>query len=142
MGYDWPPKKKKKAHKFNLDPNAPRTSKLERAVYQILLLREKSGEIKDIECQRSVELGTETFTSARSGAVKTRKVKWKPDFSFTIVKTGSRVWCEAKGVETRLYRKQLNLWRGGAGPGDLEIWKGDYRRPYLSEIVRPITKRR
>lgn len=136
MGYNWP-LRHKKAHKFNLDPNAPRGSKLERSVYEVLLLREKAGRIKDIECQSTVDLGTEAVTNIRTGKVRTRMIRWKVDFSFTDVETDKRVWCEAKGVETRLYRKQLRLWREGAGPGVLEIYKGSYLNPTLVQIIKP-----
>ena len=136
MGYKWPVRSKK-PHKFNLDPNAPRGSKLERAVYEILTWREKSGEISDIKCQHSVTLGTETIQNYRTQEKRERVLRWKVDFSFIDNKTGNRVWCEAKGVEGPLYRRQLKMWRAGAGPGLLEIWKGDYRRPTCVEIVKP-----
>lgn len=137
MGISWPPRKKK-AHKFNLDPDAPRTSKLERAVYQILLLREKAGEISDIRQQESVLLGYEEIVNARTLKRRTRAIRWKVDFSFFDRYKLTRVYCEAKGVETSLYRKQLRLWREGAGPGELEIWKGNYRRPTLTEVVKVV----
>ena len=135
MGYPWPPRRKR-AHKFNLDPGAPRSSKLERAVYELLLLREKAGEIKDIRKQVGVDLARETVKNLRTGKERVRTVRWKVDFSFVCKKTGRTVYCEAKGVETPLYRRQLRLWREGAGPGNLEIWKGDYRRPRMVDFIR------
>lgn len=97
-------------------------SKLEAAVHQILRLREKAGEISDIQRGR-VEL--------------TCGITWNVDFNFIDKTSGKRVWCEAKGVETERYRLCLKLWRGGHGPGLLEIWKGNWRRPTLVEIVKP-----
>ncbi len=112
-------------------------SKLERTVHHILLLREKSGEIKDIKCQDTVTLGTEVTTNIRTGKVRERTIRWKVDFSFVDRHTGIKTWCEAKGLESHLYRKQLRLWREGAGPGPLEIWKGNYRMPVRAELVIP-----
>jgi hypothetical protein len=59
------------------------------------------------------------------------------DFNFLDLKTKKRVWVEAKGCETERYRLCLKLWRGGHGPGELEIWKGSWQRPILVEIVKP-----
>jgi hypothetical protein len=143
MGYDWPPKKNwPKRHKYGAEikrsgPHEPSGSKLERAVYGILILRERAGEIKDIRCQASVTLGTEVVTNFVTGKTRTKTIRWKVDFAFTVVKTGVRTWCEAKGMESALYRKQLRLWREGAGPGPLEIWKGSYRRPTQTDLVTP-----
>lgn len=103
------------------------SSKLEAAVHQILLIREKAGEISDIQQQCAVDLSC--------------GIKWKVDFSFLNNFSGEKVWAEAKGVETERYRICLKLWRGGNGPGKIEIWKGDYRRPTCVEIITP-TKRR
>lgn len=124
-------------HKFGAVRTNGHRSKLEAAVRQILDLRQRAGEISDIKCEQSVLLGTETVLNLRTGKSRTRNIQWKVDFSFIEVNTNTRVWCEAKGVETRLYRKQLRLWREGAGPGKLEIWKGDWRRPELVEVVIP-----
>lgn len=99
------------------------SSKLESAVYEILKLREKAGEISDIQQQASVDLGFD--------------IRWKVDYSFTVRETGKRFWAEAKGIETDRYRICLKLWRGGQGPGPLEIWKGSYQKPKLVEIIYP-----
>lgn len=127
----------RREHKFNADTSGGGSSKLERSVHALLLLREKSGEIDDIKRQCSVELGIEIVISARTQKERRRIIRWKVDFCFRVVKTDERMWAEAKGIETRLYRKQLRLWREGAGPGRIEIWKGNYRRPRLVEIVEP-----
>lgn len=99
------------------------SSKLEASVYQLLVLREKAGNISDIRQQHAVDLSC--------------GIKWKVDFSFIDNETKERVFAEAKGVETERYRLCLKLWRGGHGPGRLEIWKGGYQRPQLVEIVTP-----
>ncbi len=98
-------------------------SKLEAAVYQILRLREKAGEIKDIRRQHSVDLGCQ--------------ITWMVDFSYLDKKTKQRVWVEAKGMETGEYRLKLKLWRWGQGPGRLEIWKGNYRGPTMTDVIVP-----
>lgn len=107
--------------KFNAHRTNGMGSKLESAVHDLLKLRERSGAISDIKQQVSVDLGF--------------GIKWKVDFSF--VDNGQTVYAEAKGVETERYRMCLKLWRGGQGPGPLEIWKGDYKRPRLVELVNP-----
>lgn len=119
MGYNWP---KRKINKFNAIRTEGMGSKLEAAVYQILLLREKSGEISDITKQTRVHLGCGIY--------------WRVDFSFCVNAAGCRVWAEAKGVKGERYRICLKLWRDH-GPGPLEIWEGHYSKPYLKEIVIP-----
>ena len=109
-------------NKFGAQRTNGYSSKLEAAVRQILDLREKAGEISDIQ---------------RGGVHLTCGIRWNVDFNYLDVKTGERVWVEAKGVETERYRICLKLWRGGFGPGDLEVWKGNWRRPMLVEIVKP-----
>ncbi len=98
-------------------------SKLEAAVYQMLLLRQKAGEIRDVKRQPSVKL--------------TPSITWKVDFSFTHVFSGLTAYCEAKGKWTEAAGLKLRLWRDGFGPGPLEIWQGNYRRPILVEVVTP-----
>lgn len=123
MGYDWPPNRlKRKKNKFNAIRTGGNASKLEAAVYQILLLREKSGEISDIRQQRGVDLGC--------------GIRWKVDFSFCENKFNRIVWAEAKGVKGDRYRICLKLWRDH-GPGPLEIWEGHYSQPFLKDIVIP-----
>jgi hypothetical protein len=99
------------------------SSRLEYSVYQLLLTRERAGEISDIRKQHCVDL-----TAAC--------ISWKVDFSFIEKSTGLRVWCEAKGLEKSDYRIKLKLWRV-YGPGTLEIWKGSAARPFVAEIVVP-----
>ncbi len=98
-------------------------SKLEASVYNILHLREKAGEVIDIKRQDTVNLFG--------------KIRWKVDFSFIEVRSGERVWAEAKGVWTKDGRQKYQMWKDGLGPGRLEIWQGNYRNPILSEVVIP-----
>ena len=98
-------------------------SKLEASVFDLLTLREKAGEIRDIRCQHTVDLGFD--------------IRWRVDYSFEEVATSERVWAEAKGLETPDYALKLKLWRNGCGPGRLEIWKGTHVRPRLVEVVKP-----
>lgn len=118
MAFPFRPKNKFRAVRTN-----GMGSKLEAAVYQILLLRQKAGEISDIKQQVSVDLSC--------------GIRWKVDFSFFDKCRDLEVWAEAKGLETERYRMCVKLWRGGHGPGLLEIWKGSYQRPILKEIVIP-----
>lgn len=136
MGYNWPRRKTPlKRTGFNRNKyNAVRCSgfgsKLEAAVFEVLKLREKSGEISDIRQQVSVDLGF--------------GINWRVDFSFAKhvpnPNMAIRMYAEAKGVKTERYRMCLKLWRGGQGPGPLEIWEGSWQWPALVEIVTPKTK--
>jgi hypothetical protein len=108
--------------------NAKRTadgfpSKFEAAVFQILLLRERAGEIRGIRRQHCVDLGY--------------RIRWKIDFSFTDVDSGRTVFAEAKGFPDQVYKMKLKMYRNGAGEHKLEIWKGTWRKPYLAEVFDP-----
>lgn len=98
-------------------------SKLESAVHDILLLRERAGEIKEIKQQVNVHL-----TLA--------KILYKPDFSYVDCATGETVYVEAKGFPGPIFNLKKRLWKF-YGDGKLEIWKGTYQKPYLDEIVIP-----
>jgi hypothetical protein len=102
-------------------------SKLEAAVYEILLQRQRQGEIKDIKRQHAVIL---------QDGPREIKISWKIDFSATRVEDDAQLFFEAKGIETEAYKLKLKMFR--ARPqGILEVWKGDYRRPKLVEVIRP-----
>lgn len=96
-------------------------SKLESSVHDVLLLREKAGEIKDIRVKHRV-----TFTDTL--------INWNIDFSFIDVASSVTVWCEAKGIETSDYKIKKKLWMTH-GLGKLEIWKGTAARPILVETI-------
>src|SRR3990167_6740490 len=109
-----------KQNKYGALRSGPYGSKLEQAVYQVLKLREKSGELTDIKQQVAVNLIC--------------GITWKVDFSFGCLLTDRRTYVEAKGMETDRYRICKKLWTK-FGPGPLEIWKGIYQSPYLDEII-------
>lgn len=98
-------------------------SKLEAAVYDILLLRERAGELAEIKTQQHVYL-----TAAR--------IDYIADFSFWCHRTNAQVWCEAKGIETPVWRIKRRLYKH-YGPGALEVWQGNYRKPFLKETIVP-----
>lgn len=112
-------------NKFNAVRTNGMGSKLEASVYQILVLRERLGQISDIKQQVLVDLSC--------------GIRWKVDFSFLDKARDEIMYAEAKGVETERYRLCLKLWRGGHGPGYLEVWKGSFQRPTLVEIIKPKT---
>jgi len=98
------------------------SSKLEAATYQILKLRMVAGEIKSIDCQVCVYL-----TKAR--------VLYIPDFKCELT-DGQIIYVESKGFEAARWPtiKKLWLWYG---PAPLEIYKGNYDRPFLAETIYP-----
>jgi hypothetical protein len=100
-------------------------SKFEAAVYYLLVLREKTGEIKNIKRQQTVVL--------QDGPREVR-ITWKVDFSFEICATGKTGYAEAKGFETADYKLKLKLWRANP-PARLEVYKGNYKKPKLDEVV-------
>jgi len=116
----------KKKHKYGAMKYAGFDSKLEAAVYQVLQFREKAKEIRDIKCKPTVHL-----TRA--------DISWCVDFSFEDVLTRERIYCEAKGVEDKRYAIVKKLYKF-YGPGPLEVWKGDWRSPYLNEMIIPKTE--
>ncbi len=98
-------------------------SKLEASLYDLLILREKAGEINQIRSQPRVLLSD-------------AKISWKVDFSAHHIPTNQTLYFEAKGVSTADFRIKLKLWRF-YGPGPLELWKGNYQKPELVEIIFP-----
>lgn len=98
-------------------------SKLEIAVCEVLQWREKAGEIEIRKSQARVYLSPARYCCI-------------PDFECFDLKLQSSFWVEAKGFEVPRWRDTKKLWRT-FGPGPLEIWKGDYKRPRLVETIRP-----
>jgi hypothetical protein len=98
-------------------------SKLEAALYQQLWLRQCAGEIRELKCQESVWL-----TEAR--------IEYKADFSFFDVKQSCKVWAEAKGFETAIWKLKLRLYRT-YGPGPLELYYGTAKNVWLAETIIP-----
>lgn len=100
-------------------------SKLEAAVFYLLDVRQRAGEISDIKRQQVVVL--------QDGDRSTR-ITWRVDFSYVDAKTGETVFVEAKGMETGEYKLKLKMWRANP-PAKLEIWKGNYNKPILVETI-------
>ena len=98
-------------------------SKLEAAVYQVLKLRERAGELKIIKAQDKVYL-----SEARIGYV--------PDFQCQDIKSGKTFWVEAKGFEGPRWAIIKKLWKH-FGLGRLEVWKGTHLHPKLVEEIIP-----
>lgn len=102
------------------------SSQAERDCYEILLLMEKAGEIKDIQVQDHVYL-----TEARICSI--------PDFKYFNLKTNEHEWAEFKGYETDVWRIKRRLWKH-YGPGVLKVYKKKYRGIYLDETIIPQTQ--
>lgn len=100
-------------------------SKLESALYDLLCLMEKAGEITNIKCQDHVYL-----TDAR--------IQMIPDFRAYDIKLNTVVYYEAKGFETAVWRIKRKLW-AYYGPGPLRIYMGSHKRLYLAEELLPPT---
>lgn len=98
-------------------------SKLEAAVYQILKLREKAGEIEIIKTQNIIEL-----TEA--------KIKWRADFLCEYLPSRERFLVEAKGYEDLRWAVIYKL-LGFYCHHKVEIWMGSYKKPFLKEIIVP-----
>lgn len=99
-------------HKFS--------SKLECAVYNILLDMEKRFLISNIKLQPSAYM-----THAR--------IRYVPDFSF-VNKKGETEYVEAKGMQTDVWRIKRRLWVY-YGAGTLHIYTGSHLRPEITEII-------
>lgn len=103
-------------------------SKLEKAVYEILWLRQEAGEIKDLRCQHTITL--------QEGPQRER-IQIRIDFSYWEIKEDREEYWEAKGFPSDVWNLKLKLWRKNP-PGYLEVWGGSWQRPKLIEIVEPI----
>jgi hypothetical protein len=101
----------------------PHPSGLECSVCEILLVRQRAGDIRNLKWQHTVHLAF--------------GIKWKVDWSFERGPDWMLVFAEAKGAEDRGYKLKLRMWREGCGPAPLEIWKGNARRPMLVETIYP-----
>lgn len=99
-------------------------SKLEAALFDLLSLRERAGEISALSHQP----GTVFLGPAR--------VQFRPDFRYTDVKTGEVCYAEAKGFPNDRWPTKKKLWKAH-GPGKLEIWMGSAARLKLTETIIP-----
>lgn len=96
------------------------SSKLECAVAEMLKARVAKDEIYDLREQQTVRLTEAGIT-------------YKADFSYRWG-NDELVYVEAKGVDGARWRIIKKLWRF-YGPAPLEVWKGTYKRPELSEVI-------
>lgn len=130
IGFPKPKPRQKKPHKFKAERSVcsaghPHPSKLEAAVCDLLLLRQRAGDIRNLKWQATVDLAF--------------GVKWKIDWAFEQAPDWKLTYAEAKGAETRDYKLKLRMWEGGGGPRcRLEIWKGSHRRPMLFRVITPV----
>lgn len=118
------------ARKTRCNRNEEHPSALEASVCNLLQLRERAKEIRDLKWIAPVDL---FYTVAG----KEKRVRWKVDFSFIENRSDTKMWAEAKGPENYDYKRKKELWEDGAGPGPLEIWKGDHARPRIVQIIVP-----
>lgn len=110
-------------NKFNAKRTNGFASKLESAVFDILTLRQRAGEIKDLRCQHVVVL---------QDGPKEIKINWKIDYSYTDTSTNRLCFAEAKGVWTQDFIIKLKLFKK-LGIGQIEIWGGNWRSPKILE---------
>lgn len=101
----------------------PHPSALEASVCEILVLRQKAGDIRNLKYQHTATLAF--------------GVKWKIDWSFEQSPDWHLRFAEAKGQDTREFKLKLRMWVGGCGAGPLELWRGDHRRPRLDRVYVP-----
>jgi len=100
-------------------------SQLERAVCDLVWIREQAGEIEHLKHEHRI-------------ALTLSKIAYIADFMVRCTsETKQEMFIEAKGFESARWPIIRKLWRF-YGPGPLEIWKGDYRRPRLDETIIPV----
>lgn len=121
---------KRAGHKYNAvkvfrhGRNWP--SKLELAVYELLLMMERGGKLKDLRCQVHVRFHTYDHG----------KVRMIPDFQAVDSATGETIYFEAKGFQTKEWLRKKKAWAIN-GPGKLYIYKGSWQMPKIAEIIEP-----
>lgn len=109
-------------------------SKLESAVCAQYSLRKKAGEILSIGVEKHMRVCGPLGHDC-SHAIKVELIV---DFELTRI-DGSIFYGEAKGMETTDYRIKRRLWMHHS-VGKLEIWKGNWQRPVLDEVIIPDDK--
>jgi len=98
------------------------SSKLEAAVYGILLAREEAGELSDIKVQQRVYF------------FKSPDLYYIPDFSWVDNATQALCYTEAKGYVKPEFIIKKKLWIHLI-PNKLEIYTGSHTRPKLDEVI-------
>lgn len=99
-------------------------SQLEKALFDLLSLKQRAGEIRDL----AHHPGTVYLSEAR--------VQYRPDFRFTNCENEEVEYAESKGFETSDWRIKRRLWQS-YGPGKLYIYKGSAGRLKLAETLIP-----
>lgn len=105
----WP----KRGSKFGNRRSGGFDSGLERRLHEILLEREKDGEISSVLRQQTVVL--------QGGSQKTR-ITWRADFSFIKNSSGEKWYAEAKGFPNDVWPLKLKMIRFQRIK--TEIWSG------------------
>lgn len=123
-------KGEKKKNKFNAKMARVKGvgfhSELEASVDGILRQRVAAGEIILLQRQDKI-------TFYWNGV---KIISYIPDFKCQLVATGEVFWVEAKGFKDALWSVKEACWRA-AGPGRLEMWEGDARRPIFTGNIIP-----
>lgn len=88
-----------------------------------MALLEKGGEIRDIHVKPNVRL-----TEA--------KILMIPDFAAFHLKLDTIAYFEAKGFESDVWKLKKRLWTV-YGPGPMFIYKGNYKKVTLAEVIYP-----
>lgn len=101
-------------------------SKAEATLYQELLLREKAGELENLRRQVRVSLTKS-------------KIIYIADYCAFDTSKQKDIYFEMKGFETDVWKIKRRLWTE-YGPSELHIYKGDYRRLKLHEVIIPDDK--
>lgn len=92
----------------------------EAGCFRFLQWLEKSGEIRDIETQQTIDL--------------VANIRLKVDYTFFDEKLGEKVYGEYKGFETPEWLLKKKLW-GVFGPGRLRIFYGTGPNYKVEEII-------
>lgn len=110
--------------------NHSHRSKLESALCEALRLRERAGEISDLQAEVRVFIcGPEGHECDHK-----RKIESIVDFRWKNRATGEWEYGEAKGYVAPAWPLKRRLWLHYRTER-LEVWKGDYRRPTLDEVL-------
>jgi predicted nuclease of restriction endonuclease-like RecB superfamily len=101
-------------------------SGLEARVYEEMKLRQAAGELEILQNQPRVNVsGCDREDS---------KVVYIPDFKVKDLQTGEEFYVEAKGFETCCWKIKKRLWKAH-GIGKLEIYKGNKKGVFISEVI-------
>lgn len=118
------PKRSKYGNKRSLCAlNHSHRSRLESAVCGIIQRRESDGHLKLLQVEDHVKL-SDWYNCI-------------PDFKCLDIKTGEIFWIEAKGDDRAGRWPDTRKGWKHVGPGKMEVWKGNWRRPFLDEVITP-----